>query len=184
VHGAPGPLFGVEVVTKFMAALHPYRDDSSASDLRSVVRVQCEASWEEVRELNDYVARYVGRRLASSSAERARFVISELLDTAVGAARAESKLGYELMLHPRNFSTFSTSVAIDMVPERARLLGGRVHKLMQLPVREACKTILAAIAQGKEDENCLPLARIRSEGMHLDCAEVDGGVKIVASTQG
>lgn len=165
-------------------ALHPYRDDSSAGELCSVVRVQCEASWEEARDLSDYVARYVGRRLASSSAERARFVVSELLDTAVGSARAESKLDCELMLHPRNFCTFSISIELDMVPDRARLLGARVNKLMQLPVREACKTILAAIAHGKEDENCLPLARIRSEGMHLDCTEIAGGVKIVASTQG
>jgi hypothetical protein len=66
------------------------------------------------------------------------------------------------------------------VPERAKLLDTRVYKLMQLPVADACKTILAAIARGREDESCLPLARIRSEGMVLDCKNIDGGVKITA----
>lgn len=154
----------------------------SLDGLQTVVKVSCEASWESVRELNGYVARYVARRLTATPAERACIVISELLDSASAVARADSNLQYELLLRQGDLSSFATSIAIDTVPERAKLLGTRVHRLMQLPAEEACRTILAAVARGKEDENYLPLARIRSEGMLLDYRELDGSVKITAST--
>ena len=104
--------------------------------------------------------------------------------SAAGAARGDSTLEYELQLRSGDFSTFVTSIAIDTVPERARLIATRAHKLMQLPAGEACKTVLAAIALGKEDESCLPLARIRSEGMLLDCTENSGDLRVAASTPG
>lgn len=154
----------------------------SLDGLQAVVKVQCDPSWESVRELNSYVARYVSRRLTATPAERACLVVSELLDSASSVARADSNLDYELLLRPGDLSNFATSISIDTVPERAKLLSTRVHRLMQLPCEEACRTILAAIARGKEDENYLPLARIRSEGMLLDCREIEGCVKITAST--
>lgn len=177
-----GPKF--QVMAQRDAAVRAPTFHPSTGSLRSVVQVRCDPSWDAVRELSEYVTRYVSRRLASSPAERARLVISELLDAAAAAARGDSTLEYELQLRPGDFSTFVTSIAIDTVPERARLIATRVHKLMQLPAGEACKTVLSAIALGKEDENCLPFARIRSEGMLLDCTENGGDLRIAASTPG
>jgi hypothetical protein len=154
----------------------------ASGSLSPVLVVHCDTSWESIRELNSYVAKYLGRKLARTPAERGCLVVGELLDMGVAVARAESDVVYELQLRPSDLYAFSMSIATSMVPERSRLLGTRVHKLMQIPHEEACRTILGLVARGKEDESCLPLARIRSEGMDLSCREFGGQVTITAST--
>lgn len=153
-----------------------------APGLSTALLVHCQTSWESIRELNSYVVSYLERRLARTSAERACLVAGEMLDLGVSVARAQSDLVFDLKLRPGDLYTFSVSITTSMVPERSRLLSTRVHKLMQLPHAEACKTILALVAKGKEDESCLPLARIRSESMELACSELAGNVTITAST--
>jgi hypothetical protein len=150
--------------------------------LEPAVSVRCDASWESIRELTTFLAHYVNRHLTTSSAECARLVSAELLDVGLAATRAEGALHYQLLLCPGGWVAFGMSVAIDMVPARAALFRTRVERIMRLPTEEACRTILVAIASGKEDEGCLPLARIRGEGLILDCLESASHVKIVATT--